>query len=186
VPPTVTNTPGSNFLEWIESQNPGPYTLSQFTISSGCALSGISIVPVAGGSITDFTSSDGSSLINLLTSHTDLNIQVEIPLITTGEHFFRFLIKAEVGAKEGFTEEIFLKVLSCITATVSPPTIEESINMFSAEYPLTFSSQFTSSNQILCPLSSLSLELTALGTQDDLLSTDGITQVSLLTNFTNP
>lgn len=71
-------SPGKDYYELIYPNV--TLTIDSFTVlNSGCPITSHEIVPIIDGSIKDFTSTDGISVITVTSGPVDKNITLSIP-----------------------------------------------------------------------------------------------------------
>ena len=112
--PTILSNDASQDFRTLLASSP-TYVISQFTLTNtNCPLQSIEIVPVSGGSSLDYTASDSTSLVLLLTDQNDADIQVSLPLSTQLEWTYLFRIKATAkGGAVAYTNDIKVKLVDC-------------------------------------------------------------------------
>ena len=89
-----------------------------------CALTAISVEPIASGTSADYLSSDGVSYVSVISSLTNSKVKASIPSSASFTYFYQFRFKGVAdGLAEAFTNPIKVKVTNCDANVLTPPTI---------------------------------------------------------------
>jgi len=116
--PAINANTGADYYDIYLQGNPNTYRTALDQIfgvtNQYCALTAISVEPIASGTSADYLSSDGVSYVSVISSLTDSRVEASIPSSDSFTYFYEFRFKGLAnGLAHAFTDPIKVKVTNC-------------------------------------------------------------------------